>query len=440
MAVRLRADQVVPVAGPPIAGGAVAIHLGEIVGVGSATEVADRWGGFPEVDLGSAILIPGFVDAHCHLEWSLTGGLVEDGEFAAWLGALLELTARMRPEDHDTAALLGALRCIEHGTTTVADSGPTGAGAAALRSAGLRGFVNVEVFGRHSGDAAREAAAAAAARIAALDEQAGPLVRVGVSPHALYTVGPELWAALADRADLANRPWATHLAESPAESRLLASGDGPLAELFARRGSTPGRWPGSDGPVARVHAAGALRPGLVAAHCVQLDSTDPGRLREAGVAVAHCPISNRRLRCGRMPIASLREEGVIIGLGTDSPASAGDYDLRAEARACAETHDGAVALGAGELLRLATLGGAEALGVADRIGTIEPGKRADLVAVRPSGATPATDPSAAVLDAASTVTMVMVDGRVVMDRGTPVTLNRDAILQRVPQARSRLVR
>jgi 5-methylthioadenosine/S-adenosylhomocysteine deaminase len=189
-----------------------------------------------------------------------------------------------------------------------------------------------------------------------------------------------------------------------------------------------------------LHAAGALRPGLVAAHCVQLDPTDPGRLREAGVAVAHCPSSNRRLRCGRMPIASLREEGVVIGLGTDSPASAGDYDLRAEARACAETHDGAVTLDADELLRLATLGGAEALGLADRIGTIEPGKRADLVAVTPSGATAATDPSAAALDASSTVTMVVVDGRVVMDRGTPVTLDRDAILQRSPQARSRLVR
>jgi 5-methylthioadenosine/S-adenosylhomocysteine deaminase len=394
----------------------------------------------PEVDLGHAILIPGLVDAHCHLEWSLTGGLVEDGDFTTWLGELLELTPRMRPEDHATATLLGALRCIEHGTTTVADSGPTGAGAAALREAGLRGAVHVEAFGRQTGGAARDAAAVVATRVAELDEQAGPLVQVGVSPHAPYTVGPELWAALTARGDLADRPWATHLAESPVESRLLASGDGPLAELFARRGSTPGRWQGSGSPVARLHAGGALRAGLVAAHCVQLEAHDAARLREAGVAVAHCPVSNHRLRCGRLPIASLRDHGVIIGLGTDSPASAGDYDLRAEARACAETHGDTAPLRADELLRLATLGGAEALGLARRIGTIEPGKRADLVAVTPLPGTSRADPSAAALAAAAAVTLVMVDGLTVMEQGSPLTLDRDAILARAVEARARLAR
>jgi cytosine/adenosine deaminase-related metal-dependent hydrolase len=408
--------------------------------VGPAAAVARRWSGLPEVDLGHAILIPGLVDVHCHLEWSLTGGLVDDGDFATWLGGLLELTPRMRPEDHATAALLGALRCIEHGTTTVADSGPTGAGAAALREAGLRGAVHLEAFGRQTGEAARNAAAAVAARVADLEGQAGPMVRVGVSPHAPYTVGPELWAALTARADLADRPWATHLAESPAESRLLASGDGPLAELFARRGSAPGRWRGSGGPVARLDAGGALRSGLVAAHCVQLETHDPARLGKAGVAVAHCPVSNRRLRCGRLPIASLRDHGVVIGLGTDSPASAGDYDLRAEARACAETHGDTVPLPADELLRLATLGGAEALGLADRIGSIEPGKRADLVALTPSSGTSRAGPCAAALDAGAAVTMVMVDGLTVMERGTPLTLDRDAILACAAEARSRLAR
>ena len=418
----------------------MAIERGAIVGVGPATEVARRWSGSPEVDLGDAILIPGLVDAHCHLEWSLTGGLVEAGDFATWLGALLELTPRMRPEDHATAALLGALRCIEHGTTTVADSGPTGAGVAALREAGLRGAVHVEAFGRQTGGAARDAAAAVAARVADLDEQAGPLVRVGVSPHAPYTVGPELWAALSERLELAQRPWATHLAESPAESRLLASGDGPLAELFARRGSEPGRWRGSGGPVSRLQAGGALRPGMVAAHCVQLEADDPARLRTAGVAVAHCPVSNRRLRCGRLPIAALRDHGVTIGLGTDSPASAGDYDLRAEARACADAHGDAAALQAGELLRLATLGGAEALGLAGQVGTIEPGKRADLVAITPPPGTRRSDPCAAALDPDAAVTFAMVDGRTVMSRAGPLTLDRHAILTGAEEARSRLAR
>lgn len=409
-----------------------------IVDVGPAAEVARRWSGAPEVDLGDAILIPGLVDAHCHLEWSLTGGLVGDGDFAAWLGELLELTPRMRPEDHAAAALLGALRCIEHGTTTVADSGPTGAGASALRAAGLRGVVHVEAFGRHVGEAARDAAAATAAHIAGLDGDAGRLVRVGVSPHAPYTVGPDLWAALAARSDLAGRPWATHLAESPGESRLLASGDGPLADLFARRGSAPGRWGGSGGPVGRLQAGGALRAGLVAAHCVQLEAGDPARLRQVGVAVAHCPISNRRLRCGRLPIEALREHGVVVGLGSDSPASAGDYDVRAEARACGEAHADAAPLQPDELLRLATLGGAEALGLAGAVGTIEPGKRADLVALTPPAGTPAADPAAAALDADADVALVMVDGVAVYREGASLALDREAILIRAEEARSRL--
>ena len=103
----------------------------------------------------------------------------------------------------------------------------------------------------------------------------------------------------------------------------------------------------------------------------------------AGVGVAHCPRSNAHLRCGRPPLAALREAGVPVGLGTDSPASGGDYDLRAEARACADAHGDAAPLAAGELLRLATLGGAEALGLAGQVGTLEPGKRADLVAITP---------------------------------------------------------
>jgi 5-methylthioadenosine/S-adenosylhomocysteine deaminase len=278
-----------------------------------------------------------------------------------------------------------------------------------------------------------------ATTIAELDSQAGPLVEVGVSPHAPYTVGPELWGALGARSDLSERRWATHLAESPDESLLLATGGGPLADLFARRGSAPGRWPGSGGPVARLHDGGALRPGLVAAHCVQLQAGDPARLREARVAVAHCPTSNRRLRCGRLPIEALREHGVAVGLGTDSPASAGDYDLRAEARACGEAH-AAAELTPAELLRLATLGGAAALGLDDAVGTIEPGKRADLVAVARSGVAPAADPAAAALDPAAEVVLVMVDGRILLRDDTVLSLDRDAILAHAGEARDRLER
>jgi 5-methylthioadenosine/S-adenosylhomocysteine deaminase len=425
-----------------VAGGAVAVRDGAILAAGPAAEVAAAHPDLPETDLGAAILMPGLVDAHTHLEWSLTGGLVQPGPFAPWVGGLIALRGRMSAEDHRVAAAYGARHCLAAGTTTLADSGPTGAGARAMAEAGLRGAVHLEIFGAPEGAAAEAAAAGLAERIAALEAEAGPRVAVGVSPHAPYTVGPDLWAALAARPDLADRPWASHLAESPAESRLLATGDGPLAELFARMGFAPGRWPGPDGasPVARLAAAGALRRGLVAAHAVQLDRRDPRLLAEAGVAVAHCPTSNAYLECGRAPVAALAGAGVRIGLGTDSPGSGGGYDLRAEARACALVH-AASPLGAPppeSLVRLMTLGGAAALGMDDAIGSLEPGKRADLLVLRPGPAGAGGDPHLAALDPAAAVDAVLVDGEPLVWRGEPVRGDGDRLDARAREVRARL--
>ena len=164
--------------------------------------------------------------------------------------------------------------------------------------------------------------------------------------------------ALAPQPDLAGRPWATHLAESadedPGHRRRRRRAGGGLR--LHRRGSRPlaggrrarARW-------SALAAAGALRAGLVAAHCVRLGDGDPALLAAAGVGVAHCPRSNEYLHCGRAPLPALREAGVPVGLGTDSPASGGDYDVRAEARACARMH-GDDAGSPEALMALATIG------------------------------------------------------------------------------------
>jgi 5-methylthioadenosine/S-adenosylhomocysteine deaminase len=386
----------------------------------------------PERDLGDGLLLPGFVDAHCHLEWSLTGAAPAEAGFSAWLEAMLRAGERLTPGDLAAAADAGALRCAEAGTTAVADSGPTGAGAGALRRTGLRGICHLEAFGRQTADAARDAAAAFAAAVAALDD-GGERVRIGVAPHAPYTVGPELWAALAARPELAARPWTTHLAESPDESQVIADGTGPLAAPFAARGRAPGRWPGRGSPVRRLAEAGALRRGLVAAHCVQLDDGDELHLARAGVAVAHCPGSNRALGCGRAPIERLAAAGVGVGLGTDSPASAGAYDLRAEARTAIAVHAGAADVDAAGAVRMITLGGAEALGLDGLVGSLDPGKRADLVLLdRPRAV---TDPWRAALSPDATVRTVWVDGRVVVDDGRAVSVDRDAILAAAERVR-----
>ncbi|WP_217914169.1 amidohydrolase family protein [Miltoncostaea marina] len=416
----------------------MAVRDGLIDAVGPADAVRAAHPDLPVEDLGDAILAPGLVDAHCHLEWSLFEGLLPPADFAAWLGRFLPLRGRMGDDGHAAAARLGALRALEAGCTTVCDSGPTGAGAAAAAAAGMRAIVHLEVFGREAGAAARRAAAAAAERVAALDEAAGPRGAVGVSPHAPYTVGPELWAALAAEPGLAGRGWATHLAESAHEAPAIAGRGGPLAGLFAAAGLTPGRWPGDDGDgaVARLAGAGALRPGLVAAHCVELGPGDPGLLAAAGVAVAHCPRSNAHLRCRVAPLRALRAAGAVVALGTDSPASGGDYDPRAEARACRAAHAGTPAEpDDADLLRMITLDAARAVGADASVGSLEPGKRADLLAVGPAGE---GDPVAAVLDARAAVRLVAIDGEPAVRDGRATGLDGAAIRARAAEARARL--
>ena len=187
----------------------------------------------------------------------------------------------MTPDDHRIAARHGALRALRAGTTTLADSGPTGAGAAAMAEVGLRGAVHLEAFGTPEGDEAR---AAPRRRWPSASRRStprpGPGVRVGLSPHAPYTVGPALWRALDAEPALAGRPWATHLAESEDEdARRRPTARARWRRPSPRAGFAPGRWDGRRRRVDRragSRAAGALRAGLVAAHCVRLGRRRPG--------------------------------------------------------------------------------------------------------------------------------------------------------------------
>lgn len=433
-----RAAWILTITGEPLRDGALVVRDGRVAQVGPAEAVLRDNPGLPVEDRGDEIIAPGLVDAHCHLEWSLLDGLLPPAGFAEWLGGMLPLRTRMLPGDYVAAARLGALRALQAGTTTLADSGPTGAGAGALAESGLRGLVHLEAFGRDTGAEAAEAAARVADGVAALDAVVGPRGRAGVSPHAPYTVGPELWAALRAHPGLSGRPWATHLAESADEESAIAAGDGPLGALFAGAGLVPGRWegPAGAGPVARVAAAGVTAPGLVAAHCVRLGGDDPGTLAGAGIGVAHCPRSNVHLRCGRAPIEALRAAGVAVGLGTDSPASGGDYDLRAEARSCRAAHEGRLALDDDALLRLITIDAARVLGLDAGAGHLSPGAHADLITLRPAGRV--EDPRSAVLDAATTVRTVVVEGEVLLRDGTPTRIDAAGIRARAAEARRRL--
>lgn len=406
MTTLLCADWVLPVEGPPIAEGAVAIEDGRIAAVGPAAEL-----GAGARHEGAAI-VPGFVNAHSHLEYAVYAGFGDALEFGPWIELHLERKSRLEPEDFLAIARLGAAECLASGTTTVGDASYSGAAAQAAAELGLRAAVYLEVFGRDP-EAALE-------RFAGLWERAQPWaggrVRLGVSPHAAYTTSAEVYAACG-RLGL---PLATHLGETQAEQRWLARGEGDW-HAFADKLVPP---PGETG-IRMLARRGLLSSGVTAAHCVWADEEEIALLAEHDVAVAHCPRSNALLGCGIAPLSELRAAGVRVGLGTDSPASTPSFDMFEEMRAAifaARARERRpAALTAAEALDLATLGSARALGIDDEVGSLAPGKRADLTIVSLAGSPylPWEDPAGAVVfgGAPARVLSTLVDGEVLYEKG-----------------------
>ena len=377
----LRADWVVPVDADPIADGAVSVAAGAIVEVGPAAAVIAAHPGATVERLEGCVLAPGLVNLHTHLEYAGFGGFGDGLAFGPWLDVHIERKARQFEGDALDLARLGALEAMRGGATTVVDASFTGAAVAAASELGLRAVVALEVFGGSEDDAVA-IADRLDARLARAAEQAGPLVELGISPHAPYTVAPAVYEEVVGRARSAGRRVVTHIAESQHELDALVRGEGLLADRSRRAWVAPyGRH-----PIAELAARGLLGPETVIAHAVFVDRAEIELLAASGASVAHCPRSNALLGCGIAPLAELRRAGVRVGLGTDGPSSALDLDAFAELRAAVLLQRASAgdpgALGAADALRLATLGGAEALGLEHSIGSLAPGKRADLVAVR----------------------------------------------------------
>lgn len=321
------------------------------------------------------MLLPGFVNAHTHLELHGLRDIARDDDFFAWLQHVRRLKASSTPEEFLEAARAGVREAWRFGATTVADTGTSGAAVTALTELGGRGTYYHEVI---APEPARKDEALAEARRALrrLTAIAGDRVRLGVSPHAPYTVSPELAGVTAAFAREAGLPLAAHVAESEPERAFLARHEGPFAELWRRRRiALP---PRSASPVRYVAERGLLGPDLLAIHVVQADADDLQILAGQGVAVAACPRSNRRHGHGDPPLAAMFEAGLTVGLGTDSAASVGSLDLLAEAR-LARTIAGCTAERA---VRMLTIDGARAVGISRDAGSLEAGKWADACVVR----------------------------------------------------------
>ncbi|MDH4345877.1 MAG: amidohydrolase family protein, partial [Thermoleophilia bacterium] len=337
----------------------------------------------------NAVILPGLVNAHSHVEYATYAGFGDGLSFAPWIGMHVERKARLDDEDVLASARLGVAECLRSGVTTIGDCSFAGATAPACAALGLRAIVYLEVFG--GADAVERLFEPARERIeGSLSER----VRLGISPHAPYTVTPELYEAALGL----GLPVATHLSESADEAAYVHDGTGPwapLAELLVP--------PLGGSGIRALAERGLLGDRLLAVHCVTVDDEEIALLAAHDVAVAHCPRSNAQLGCGIAPLGKLRAAGVRLAIATDSPASTPSLDLFEELRVAlwlqrARDADPS-SLTAADALWLATLGGARALGIESEVGSLVPGKWADLTVLSLDGSPfdPVEDPAVAVV-------------------------------------------
>ncbi len=362
---RLKARWVFPISSPPIEDGVVAVEGDRIAFVGASLPGRTQGSPLhPVIDLGDAVLLPGLVNAHCHLEYSALRGLTTPKlPFTEWVKEVTRETASLSKGDVQSGVSRGVEALIRGGTTTLADHVHPDAGAFETP---FRRVVFWEVLGAHEGRA-RESLDKARVREQAEGGHA--------SPHSLYAVHEEILEEMFE----GTGQHSIHVLESADEDRFFRRQDGPLAVYVQERGgdlsfpmSSPVAW--------LLHGAGRTRGSpLLIVHGNHLNTAEIGILRGSGASVIHCPGSHQFFGHKRFPLEDLRAAGVRVALGTDSLASNEDLSMLREMRLLKETYP---ALADAEVLRMATIEGARALGMEKEIGSIEVGKKADLIAVR----------------------------------------------------------
>ena len=365
--------------GEPIHRGSISIEGGRIAGVDDGARAG-------AVDLGSVAIMPALVNAHTHLELSYLQGLVPPTkQFLDWIRTIMA-TRRQYPDAGDPRILDAARAAIAgaraSGTGLLGDISNTLVTARLLREASMPAHVFYELLRFNASDPesmTREARAKADA--ASRDGD----VRVSLAPHAPYSVSPVLFASI--RADLdahAGLVTSVHLGESPEEIEFIRRGTGPWRVLLEELGVWSDAWePPGTSPVEYLDQLGFLDRRVLAVHGVQFDGDDLTRLRSRDMTIVSCPRSNAHVGVGSPPLEAFYAMNVNVAFGTDSLASVPDLNLFSE---LAEARRLAPRVPARTLLESATRQGAAALGFDEDFGTIETGKRAQLIAVRtPAG-------------------------------------------------------
>ncbi len=445
---------VLPISSPPIDYGAIVVSNSEIVAVGPS---ADLFPAFPDAareDFGRAAILPGFVNAHSHLELTVMRGFLEHEEhdFFVWLKKLTLARLKMTDEDLFVSAACGALEAARNGITCVGDSSSFALQSMrALKEVGLRATVYQESFGPDP-RLAEENVGRLRAQLDDLRSVETDLLRAGVSPHAPYTVSAPQLEMISRQALDEQLPLMMHAAESEAEKSFLRDGSGPFAEGLKVRGI---HWqPPGISTIRYLSDHGVLENRPLFAHCINVDDADLELLQQAGAGIAHCPKSNAKLGHGRAPFSQFVARGLKVGLGSDSVASNNICDLLEEARFAtllARTKPGPhpspesasqPELGGTEALFAATLGGARALDKDDRIGALRAGMQADVAIVKLDRAhqSPVRDPADALVWGSSgrDVVLTLVAGREIYRDGRVLTADENDLLGRLKKVADKI--
>jgi 5-methylthioadenosine/S-adenosylhomocysteine deaminase len=411
-----------------IENGAVAITAGRIVGVGTKSEIDARFQARQRLDRPDAILAPGLIDTHTHAAMSLFRGIADDKKLQDWLEHFIfpAEAKNVTPEFVRWGTRLGCLEMLLGGTTTFTDMYYYESVAAEVaKEAGMRGVLGETIIGFPVADAKTPAEALAFTERYLIRFRGDPLVVPAVAPHAIYTNSDETLKASRALANKYHAPLLIHLAETKKE----------VDDSMAQRHMTP---------VQALDSLGVLNGRTVAAHCVWVNDADMAILKSRNVGVAHCPSSNMMLGSGVAPVVKMLALGIHVGLGPDGPAgSNNDFNMFEEMDLAAKlqkvTHLDPTVLSAVTAMDMATIGGARVLGMEKDLGSLEPGKLADLITVRLDrpNAVPLYDAVSQMVYAlkAEDVRDVMVNGKPIVRDGRILTLNEPQILEKAREYR-----
>lgn len=396
----LVADWLLPISAAPLRNGAVVIKNAEVAAVMERRQLSADSLQAKIVDYGQAVILPGLINLHTHLDYTSLRLLDTRSPLIDWVHGLLAAARQWDASDWQASALAGARAVALSGTSLIADSSYSGAAAAAAASVGLKAVVAIELFGLNSASA-EPVWRRWLEKLESIKRSAGrPLrqalasgqVKISVAPHAPYSVCPQLWQRARDWAKARSLPLLVHLAESDEERRWIMDSDQALDSFLATAVGAeigPVEWKGKgNSPVRHLEENDLLTAGTVAAHCIKLNDEDIETLARRRVKVAHCPRSNARLHNGIAPLSRLLDAGVEVGFGTDSAASNDDLDILSEARfglSLRRAVEPRSPFSAQDAVYMLTLGAARALGLESEVGSLEPGKKADIAVFDLSG-------------------------------------------------------